>query len=72
MKDMESLFTQYKERVIGLLIGFVLALLLVIFGFWQTILVIILSMIGYGVGYCKERHLSLRDIINKWIQRGEN
>lgn len=51
---------------VGGLIAFVFALLWVIFGFWKLLFIIILTLIGYFVGY---RYFRDRDSIRKLIDK---
>lgn len=47
---------------LGMLIGAVLALTAVAFGFWAMILVALFVAIGYGVGRVAEGKLDLRSV----------
>lgn len=55
------------RRWLGLLAGCVLWLAWMIFGFWQTILLIVLAAIGYLVGRVLEERNSWKDIVEKLL-----
>ncbi|GAK31188.1 hypothetical protein WOSG25_080200 [Weissella oryzae SG25] len=40
-----------EPQVMGLIIGLLLAILLLTFGFWQTLLVIIFAGVGWLIGW---------------------
>ena len=45
----------YKWRIIGFFAFLIIAILFLTLGFWKTILIIVLCLIGIGVGYMKDR-----------------
>lgn len=45
-----------------MLIGAVLALTLVVFGFWSMVLVAVFVAIGYGIGRVLEGKLDIREV----------
>ena len=51
---------------IGALIGFLLALLLVLFGFWKTLFIFIFTFLGYLLGI---RYFSGRDSFRKLLDK---
>ena len=40
--------------------------LILTLGFWKTILVIVLCLIGIGVGYIKDRTQDFMNFLNRW------
>ncbi|MDD3334147.1 MAG: DUF2273 domain-containing protein [Eubacteriales bacterium] len=46
-------------------IGAAIALCLILFGFWQTILIALLFAVGYFIGSCNHKVELLKGIINK-------
>ena len=52
-KSLTSL--NHKWRIIGFFAFLIIAILFLTLGFWKTILVIVLCLIGIGVGYIKDR-----------------
>ncbi len=52
--------------ITGALIMFVFALLWVVFGFWKLLFILILTLVGYYVGF---RYFRDRDAIRKLIDR---
>lgn len=55
---MKSFLESYKLPLIGIGLGVVLAILFLVFGFWRTLLVIVLALVGGGAGwYIQQHHL---------------
>jgi uncharacterized membrane protein len=53
------------------LVAFVLALLLVIFGFWRTLFIIIFTLAGYIVGARLFRNSShFKELLNRFLPPG--
>lgn len=50
MDALKSIWAAYKGPIIGGGAGFIIALLLIQFGFFKTLLIAILSAIGVGIG----------------------
>ncbi len=55
-----------SSGVLGALIMFVFALLWLVFGFWKLLFILVLTLVGYFVGY---RYFRDRDAIRKLIDR---
>lgn len=56
----------FRNLIIGALAGLVIALLLVTIGFFKTVFVILLTLIGAGAGYIlKRKNINLLDYIKK-------
>lgn len=47
-----DLLDGHRGAAIGVLLGLLVALLLIIFGFWKTIFIGICILIGYVIGRC--------------------
>lgn len=65
----------HPGKSIGLLAGFTLSLLLIIFGFWQTVLLISLSFTGYYLGKCWDDGILppwLKKIVHRISFRGKD
>ena len=56
----------YKWRIIGFFAFLIIAILFLTLGFWKTILVIVLCLIGIGVGYIKDRTQDFMKFLNRW------
>jgi uncharacterized membrane protein len=56
-----------KRRWLGMGIGCALWLLLMIVGFWATLLLVVLAAIGYFVGRIMEENQSWRDVVTKLL-----
>lgn len=51
--------------LLGLVVGVVLAVLLIVVGFWKTLLVAVLACIGALLGGVRDKSQWLKDIINR-------
>lgn len=51
---------------VGALIAFIFALLWVIFGFWKLLFILVITLVGYFVGY---RYFRDRDSIRRLIDK---
>ena len=56
----------YKWRVVGFLAFLIIAILFLTLGFWKTILIILLCLIGIGIGYMKDRKQDFMNFLNRW------
>lgn len=56
----------YKWRVVGFLAFLIIAILFLTLGFWKTILIILLCLIGIGIGYIKDRKQDFMNFLNRW------
>ncbi|MFY2828198.1 DUF2273 domain-containing protein [Staphylococcus arlettae] len=59
-------FKTFKWRIIGFLAFLIIAILFLTLGFWKTILIIILCLIGIGIGYIKDRKQDFLNFLNRW------
>ena len=61
-----NIFKAFKWRIIGFLAFLLIAILFLTLGFWKTILIIILCLIGIGIGYMKDRTQDFLNFLNRW------
>ncbi|WP_218670135.1 DUF2273 domain-containing protein [Salmonella enterica] len=52
--------------MVGFLVFLVIAILFLTLGFWKTILIIVLCLIGIGIGYIKDRKQQFLNFLNRW------
>ncbi|QTL98525.1 DUF2273 domain-containing protein [Iocasia frigidifontis] len=57
-KKLLQLITYHKGKVTGVLLGFFLAILILIIGFFKALLVVVFSFVGYYLG-------------SRWDQEGD-
>lgn len=50
-----DLLRDYKWRILGFFIMLVVSILFLTIGFWKTVLILILTGLGIGIGYAKDR-----------------
>ncbi|HIA6694683.1 TPA: DUF2273 domain-containing protein [Staphylococcus aureus] len=56
----------FKWRIVGFLAFLLIAILFLTLGFWKTILIIVLCLIGVGIGYMKDRKQDFTNFLNRW------
>lgn len=61
-----NIFKAFKWRIIGFLAFLLIAILFLTLGFWKTILIIVLCLIGIGIGYIKDRTKDFMNFLNRW------
>ena len=61
-----NIFKAFKWRIIGFLAFLLIAILFLTLGFWKTILIIVLCLIGIGIGYMKDRTQDFMNFLNRW------
>ena len=60
-----NIFKAFKWRIIGFLAFLLIAILFLTLGFWKTILIIVLCLIGIGIGYIKDRTQDFLNFLNR-------
>ena len=61
-----NILKTFKWRIIGFLAFLLIAILFITLGFWKTILIIVLCLIGIGIGYIKDRTQDFLNFLNRW------
>ncbi|MCD8915851.1 DUF2273 domain-containing protein [Staphylococcus simulans] len=56
----------YIGRIVGFLVFLIIAILFLTIGFWKTVLIIVLCLIGIGIGYIKDRRQQFLNFLNRW------
>ncbi len=56
-------------KAIGILLGFILAIIMLVLGIWKTILIAIFMGIGYLLGRSRDENVSIIDEINRIFKR---
>lgn len=71
LKQFSEDLAKLSSGVKGAFIGFVLGVLLVIFGFWKTVFILILTVVGYMLGLrIVLQYGSIRELLDKFIPPG--
>ncbi|PKW53612.1 hypothetical protein CYJ02_06760 [Staphylococcus pseudintermedius] len=65
VEQFAKLLQSYKWRIIGFFFSLIIAILFLTLGFWKTILIIVLCLIGIGVGYIKDRTQDFLNLLNR-------
>lgn len=56
---------EYKWRIVGFIAMLILAVLFLTIGFWKTVLILVLCLIGIGLGYIKDCTQQLLNFLNR-------
>ncbi|MFC7087452.1 DUF2273 domain-containing protein [Mammaliicoccus vitulinus] len=56
---------EYKWRIVGFIAMLILAVLFLTIGFWKTILILVLCLIGVGLGYIKDCTQQFLNFLNR-------
>jgi len=59
--DLKSIWLNYKGRILGTIIGIILALSFLVLGFWRTVFWVILALLGLFVGSFIDKRKTLED-----------
>lgn len=65
VEQFAKILQSYKWRIIGFFFFLIIAILFLTLGFWKTILIIVLCLIGIGVGYIKDRTQDFLNLLNR-------
>ncbi|EGQ3369277.1 TPA: DUF2273 domain-containing protein [Staphylococcus pseudintermedius] len=65
VEQFAKILQSYKWRIIGFFFFLIIAILFLTLGFWKTILIIVLCLIGIGVGYIKDRTQDFLNLLNQ-------
>ncbi|UEX90887.1 DUF2273 domain-containing protein [Staphylococcus ratti] len=65
VEKLAAFINKYKWRIIGFFVFLILAILFITLGFWKTILIAFLCLIGVGVGYIKDCTQEFINFINR-------
>ena len=60
-----NILKSFKWRIIDFSI-FNYSYIILTLGFWKTILIIVLCLIGIGIGYIKDRTQDFLNFLNRW------
>ncbi|MGV3244531.1 DUF2273 domain-containing protein [Staphylococcus sp. 11261D007BR] len=65
VEQLAMIFNQYKWRIIGFFFFLIIAILFLTLGFWKTVLIVVLCLIGIGIGYIKDRTQDFLNFLNR-------
>lgn len=68
-KIITEIMENHRGKALGIIIGFVVGLFLINFGFWKTIILSIFIFAGYVIGKRIDNNDDIRDMINKIIYK---
>lgn len=65
-----ELWQRHRGKLIGACVGFVIGLLILVFGFMKAIFLVFCAFIGYYIGKHIDKKEGLRDILDKILPPG--
>ncbi len=71
-KLMEEIWQHHSGKIIGVLLGFVIGILVITFGFFRTLFVALCAVAGYVVGKRIDQKEDLMEILDKLLPPGYN
>jgi uncharacterized membrane protein len=69
-KLFEQIWQQHSGKIIGVLLGFILGLLIIVFGFFRTLFVLLCVVAGFIVGKRIDEKEDIMDILDKLLPPG--
>ena len=69
-KFLQELWAQHSGKIIGLTAGFVIGVLILLFGFFRTLFVLLCMIAGYIVGKRIDEKEDIMDILEKLLPPG--
>lgn len=63
------LASRYPHRFFYSIIGFVLALILMTFGFWKTLAIVIITLAFYFIGMLSENGITFKELTRRLFKR---
>lgn len=67
----KTFLENYGGRFFGVTLAIVCCVLLFTLGFWKTLLISILSLAGFLIGYSFDKRYTLKELLNRILSRGE-
>lgn len=69
-KLFEEMWQHHSGKIVGVTFGFVLGVLIIIFGFFRTLFVLLCVIAGYVVGKRIDEKEDIMDILDKLLPPG--
>jgi uncharacterized membrane protein len=66
-KRLSVLLGEQFGKTVGTLAGVILGILYLIFGFWKTLVFVVIVFIGFYIGGRLDKHDDWRDIIDRFV-----
>lgn len=63
-EQLMTILAEYKGRIVGMLVGFLAAILVIAFGFISALFIMICMGLGYYVGQRYDNQQDIKEIIN--------
>ncbi len=67
---LEEIWQHHSGKIVGVAIGFILGVLVITFGFFQTLFVLLCVIAGYVVGKRIDEKEDIMDILDKLLPPG--
>ncbi len=59
-------------KTVGVAVGFIVGVLLFTVGWWKTLIILILVLIGYIIGKSRDENISVIDMITSFFRRNRD
>jgi uncharacterized membrane protein len=59
-------------KTVGVAIGFIVGVLLFAVGWWKTLIILILVLVGYIIGKSRDENISVIDLITSFFRRNRD
>ncbi|WP_236614588.1 DUF2273 domain-containing protein [Sporomusa ovata] len=71
-KLLEEIWQQHSGKLLGVVFGFVFGILVLSFGFFRTLFVVLCAVVGYIVGKRIDQKEDILEILDKLLPPGYN
>lgn len=62
-----EMWEYHKGKITGVILGFIVGLLILIFGFFKALFLIFCCAVGYFIGKAIDKNIPIREFINKFL-----
>ncbi|MEG6585635.1 DUF2273 domain-containing protein [Dendrosporobacter sp. 1207_IL3150] len=70
VKLLEEIWQQHSGKIMGILIGLIVGILIISFGFFKTLFILLCAGVGYIVGKRIDEKEDIMDILDKLLPPG--
>lgn len=63
----EHVWQNHRGKTVGVLLGIILGIAVLLFGFWKTVFVLFCGMVGLGIGMQVDRNEDITQSLEKWL-----
>jgi uncharacterized membrane protein len=63
-------FWKHKGKILGAMLGLLIGIIILVFGFFKTLFIVFSAAVGYFTGELFENKMSIRDYLDKILPPG--